>query len=381
MRKAIKEYLEYSETEKIELWKSGVFILDTNVLLNLYRYSKETRDTLFKAMNQLKDRLWMPHHIAKEFMKNRIRVIYETIDRYQILENKQEEFVNVFKETLRLKDEDKEIKKLSDFIKKWIDDNKENNYLVKNPTDDGVLSKLLELYDGKVGRKYADEEISDIKEDGKKRYANQTPPGYKDKNKKNDINDNNMYGDLIVWKQILEYAKDEHRNIIFITDDQKTDWWNEEKGRTIGPRIELREEFISSTKQNFHMYNMHSFIALYREKYNEKIEQKVIDELYEPVMKQNKISYIQYDKATNNTVDELERKIDYLLKRNEKRRATIMTLTNKYRTKKMPDDIEKMLFHTEMNILHDDDLIRQYEQMQEERYYNENMKKNSYLIK
>lgn len=65
MRKAIEEYLEYSETEKIELWKSGVFILDTNVLLNLYRYSKETRDTLFKAMNQLKDRLWMPYHIAK----------------------------------------------------------------------------------------------------------------------------------------------------------------------------------------------------------------------------------------------------------------------------------------------------------------------------
>ena len=47
----------------------------------------------------------------------------------------------------------------------------------------------------------------------------------------------------------------------------------------------------------------------------------------------------------------------------------------------MPDDIKEMLFHTEMNILHDDDLIRQYEQMQEERYYNENMKNISYLIK
>lgn len=64
MRNAIREYLEYSPAEKEELWKKAVFVFDTNVFLNLYRYSKKTRDALLFAMTELKERIWMPYQVA-----------------------------------------------------------------------------------------------------------------------------------------------------------------------------------------------------------------------------------------------------------------------------------------------------------------------------
>lgn len=41
MKDAIREYLELKDEEKEELWKNAVFVFDTNVFLNLYRYSKK----------------------------------------------------------------------------------------------------------------------------------------------------------------------------------------------------------------------------------------------------------------------------------------------------------------------------------------------------
>ena len=65
MKKAIYEYIELSKQEKENLWESATFVFDTNVLLNLYRYTSKTRDSLFQAIAELKDRIWMPHHVAE----------------------------------------------------------------------------------------------------------------------------------------------------------------------------------------------------------------------------------------------------------------------------------------------------------------------------
>ena len=68
------------------------------------------------------------------------------------------------------------------------------------------------------------------------------------------------YGDLLVWKQILDKAKTEEVDIIFITDDSKGDWWNITSGRTIGPRYELINEFSFETQKKLVMYNTQRFM-------------------------------------------------------------------------------------------------------------------------
>ena len=54
MKETIWEYLIPSIPEKEELWENCFFVFDTNVLLNLYRYTSNTRDTLINAFEDLK---------------------------------------------------------------------------------------------------------------------------------------------------------------------------------------------------------------------------------------------------------------------------------------------------------------------------------------
>lgn len=68
------------------------------------------------------------------------------------------------------------------------------------------------------------------------------------KKKKKDSGDRRLYGDLIVWKQVIQKSKKDKINIILVTDDLKEDWWLKINGKTIGPRFELIKEFHIETK-------------------------------------------------------------------------------------------------------------------------------------
>ena len=60
MRETFRGYYRPTHDEFSELWEKCVVILDTNVLLNLYRYPSEARDDLLKVFQQISDRLWIP---------------------------------------------------------------------------------------------------------------------------------------------------------------------------------------------------------------------------------------------------------------------------------------------------------------------------------
>jgi hypothetical protein len=57
--------------------KTGLVTPDANVLLNLYRFQAGTRDELFGALEELGERLWIPHQVGLEFQRNRLNVIHE----------------------------------------------------------------------------------------------------------------------------------------------------------------------------------------------------------------------------------------------------------------------------------------------------------------
>jgi len=47
-----------------EAWVSGVLTIDANVMLDLYRYNRETREALLKALESFKGRLWISHQTS-----------------------------------------------------------------------------------------------------------------------------------------------------------------------------------------------------------------------------------------------------------------------------------------------------------------------------
>lgn len=279
MREAIREYIDLSQAEKSELWKNATFVFDTNVFLNLYRYTKKTRDIMFKAFSSFKDRIWMPNHVAHEIMKNRCGIIHETNERYDVVTREMESFLHKCCQELRLTSKDEEYIELQKYISEWIKKNEKKNNLVESFFDDAILEHLLTVFDGKVGTAFSGEELLEIKKDGEIRFAKGIPPGYKDAKKKKDDVDNNAYGDLIVWKEILNYSKKEAKNIIYVTNDKKDDWWYSVGGKTVGPRVELRKEFEIFTGQRFHMYTMASFISLFDEESEIKVEKATINEI------------------------------------------------------------------------------------------------------
>lgn len=50
MRKGFEEFYQPSEKAFVELWQQADIVPDTNVLLNLYRYSTETRSELLDIL-------------------------------------------------------------------------------------------------------------------------------------------------------------------------------------------------------------------------------------------------------------------------------------------------------------------------------------------
>lgn len=349
MQSTIWEYLIPSQHEKETLWSNCVFVFDTNVLLNLYRYTSITRDTLLAAFDDLKERVWLPHQVAYEFGKDRCDVIHETVDKYKNLEKVEQEFISRLITELRLKATDKYLIQLQSSIDTWIAEQSKRNLLVKQASEDKILDTVLAIFDGKVGSPFSQEEMKQISTEGKERYEKLIPPGFCDAKKEKNGSENNAYGDLIVWKQILAYSAEKHIDIIYVTHDQKKDWWNISKGRTVGPRIELRKEFSEKTGQNFYMYSMESFLEQYSKHKGQKADQSVIEEVIQidsPKRKGKRkkpTTLFEYSAV-------LERNIVNLRERIGRRQRAISDIQAKYRGKTMPPDVVEQLKNTEVKM-------------------------------
>ena len=111
--------------------------------------------------------------------------------------------------------------------------------------------------------------------EGEKRYKENIPPGYKDKAKPN----NDKYGDLVLWKEMLYKCQSDAKDLIFICDDRKEDWWLEHQGKTISPRPELLKEFNSETKRECHFYKPFQFLEFANKYLDSKIKSETIEEV------------------------------------------------------------------------------------------------------
>lgn len=272
MRSIIRNRIPLSEEEKNDLWENATFVFDTNVLLDLYRASDKYADELISVITEKSPNIWLPNQVVLEFGKNRWNIIYENDDRYSP-NGKINQAISSLKEACKDNIDSRELKKLESFLDTWLDELRTKNTRICDPFSDDILEKLLQLFDGKVGKGFSDDKLSEIKKLGATRYENKIPPGYKDGGK--DINE---YGDLIIWKEIIEYSKNNDVDIIFITQDKKEDWWDSRRGRTIGPRYELREEFFSETKHVIHFYSTDRFLEENSKRTKKKADKDIIEE-------------------------------------------------------------------------------------------------------
>ncbi|MGD2199889.1 PIN-like domain-containing protein [Lysinibacillus fusiformis] len=259
-----------------------VVIFDTNTLLNIYRYSNDTRNQLISAIKSIQSNVWMPYQVGLEFNLNR-RSVISTLNREKEKRKSEigdaiNESVDPLKQSVRavsLKSTDVNSRKneiikfleektteLKNDLQKKIDE----LYEMVDLSED-LASEITIIFDGHIGECYTQNQLDTKLLDAKERYDNKIPPGYKDANKGDEVTNYNgvkfekKYGDLIVWHQILDKASDESiKKVVLVTDDNKEDWWYKSFGETIGPRAELKNEMLRIANADLYMLNANSFL-------------------------------------------------------------------------------------------------------------------------
>lgn len=284
MRTKFPGYFKLSDEEIKTLWDKAIFTFDANILLNLYRYSDETRDEFYKILEKIKDRVWIPHQSAQEFFDNRLNVINQQEKAYEDAVSALNSIETEFKNSRQHPFIDKRLLDKFTSLSKDICEqlNNSKGFHNRRITEDDILSKIESLFENKVGDEYSDETLKSLFKEGEERFANKIPPGFKDSGKKDDgEKEIRKYGDFIVWKQTMEKSKDSKQAIILVTDDRKEDWWVRFKGKTVSPRPELIKEFKEFTSQSFHMYQSDRFLEFAREYLDETINERAIEEIRE----------------------------------------------------------------------------------------------------
>lgn len=262
MKASFPGYFRPTAGEFATLWTGCLFAVDANVLLNLYRYSQSTREELEKTLDSVRDRLFMPHQAAREFLRNRLSVTAGQAEEYA----KATKTIRGLKDLLADKKRhpflpDEQLQKFTTLVEELCSHLDEQKVALLNRlAEDEILDFVEQTFAGKIGESFDDEALRKLAHEGESRYQSEVPPGYRDGKKDGGGDTPRKYGDLVVWKQLIKKAKETARPLVFVTDDKKDDWWLEQSGRTIGPRPELVEEFSKLTGQRFWMYSVDKFI-------------------------------------------------------------------------------------------------------------------------
>ena len=298
---------EYDEPEKKNVkkaWAEGIFVFDSNVLLNLYRYQHETRNQLLKVLQNLSNRIWIPHHVALEFQRNRVNVIEEQEKRFaEVYEKVTKTRKQLAEDINRLQlakrhaliDPNDFIENISATVDRFLEHLNERKEEQQTPTGKDSLKETIEsLFKGKVGEPpESQEQVDKAYDEAESRYRKKIPPGFMDESKEDDnpavvisggIQYLRKYGDYMLWRQILEFVSgDNIDHVIFVTDDNKEDWWwkgNSNKNNKIGPRPELIDEMRNTARvRTFLMYNPERFLEYAEHYLNYEVSSDVLEDV------------------------------------------------------------------------------------------------------
>ncbi|WP_437895166.1 PIN domain-containing protein [Sorangium sp. So ce124] len=239
-----------TQTEFEAIWSEGMFVFDTNMLLNFYRYTEATRKEFLELVSspEVAQRIWIPHRVAFEYHRLLHSVRYEQLA--ACLEMQSD--IKKWAKSIRSGDHHRRGEQFLELANKLVED-AESQYM--HPDRQALIERIAELFDGKVGLAWDEKRLTETVKDGEQRYKNKIPPGFEDRKPGDE-----KYGDLVIWFQIVDEARKRQKPVIFVTDEVKEDWWLRIGGRTVGPLPALRNEMFEKANVMFYMYSGDRFL-------------------------------------------------------------------------------------------------------------------------
>lgn len=303
---------------------NALIVFDTSALLELYCYSDATQEQITATVfDFLLGRLWMPAQVQFEYLKNKGKVASKPMQSYQSLikastgDSGHGDKIKAAADKLGSAELDVIKNQLKTLMEKTSKEDKHPFFPIgvyadldagvqiieghiqtfkhtvetfrenfQTAIDEKVseLSGKEDIIQERISEKFqfgcemTYDEMTSIAKEGAFRYQEEIPPGYADAKQKAGLQ---KFGDLFVWKQLIQHARSEGKDVLLITNDVKADWHDKELN---APRFELLKEFHSATGHRFWSLNMSQFLYLINNKLS--IPESVIDEVnsYQPVM-------------------------------------------------------------------------------------------------
>lgn len=285
MKKDFEWYFQAEDLELAEIWKTGTLTLDTNVLLDLYRYHEDTRNEILKAIRKFEGRLWISRQAAEEFFRNRSKVIIDSTNGFKDAEDNLEKLEKSIASTVNQLRSNRIIpKSIAEDLEEALANSmkKSRTALIGTKssfpdylTSDPVLDELLHLFEGAVGPEYTEDQRKVAVTEAERRKKYKIPPGYLDDKKEGE----GAYGDYLVWRQILEHSKSSAKPMLLVTSERKDDWWERVSGRTVGPRQELQREAYEFAEQRILIYQTERFLQFSAKSAGVDVAENVMQEI------------------------------------------------------------------------------------------------------
>jgi PIN like domain len=245
-------------------------------------------------------RLLLPARVIREFGNNRgknLAEIYKRLkqkensldkvetknDFFPILEN-EEEYIILKKNEADIKEI---IKKSREAIKTL--QSKVSNYNWNDPVSQmykDVFSEEI-IIEAKKSKEALIEDLNF-------RIEHKIAPGYNDSGKSDK-----GIGDLIIWQTILEIGKDLNKDVIFVTDDSKNDWFYIEEKKTIYPKFELFDEFRRISNNTIHIIDITTFLEI----------QEANEDMIKEVQENKILDFINYSEKSWYEISHLDLRI------------------------------------------------------------------------
>ncbi|WP_437740641.1 PIN domain-containing protein [Sorangium sp. So ce302] len=253
------------------LWSEGMFVFDTNMLLNVYRYSEEARKEFLDLLSspEVAPRIWIPYQVACEYHRNLDEVRYEQVRKCIDIKHQ----VEKWGQSSRAGDHRTRAEQLSALVNKFVEE-ADKDY--RHPDREALIERIAGLFEGKVGPDWDQERLKKVYKQGEERYKDEIPPGFKDRQQKKG---DEKYGDLVIWFQIIEEAKSRKKPVILVTDDVKEDWWLRIDGKTVGPLPALRNELHKEAEVILHMYSGDRFLEQARKMLHHPVREETVKEV------------------------------------------------------------------------------------------------------
>lgn len=269
-------------TEGTDLMDENTLVVfDTNYLASVIESPIEDAKKYIKAIEKVKDHMFIPYYVALEFhlLKSRIRRERDRLVKgyYEKINQVATECSNLLNtpeliDSNKKNEFDTEKKKILDiFIKSYTE--LLNKHLKIESSIDTIQQNLLRNIENNIGDEMTQERIQEVDKDGLERYSLNIPPGFSDKDKTEVYQYNGKryqtkYGDLYIWNEIIDYLKEskKYNRLVFVTDDgqskSKTDIYYKYKGEIIGPDIHLINEVRLKANSEFFVLKNNRFVEL-----------------------------------------------------------------------------------------------------------------------